>query len=584
MEACIGGEEESDPLVLEEEFGSCPFSFSTASTSPKSLGDLAAGCSLEAKDSHLELLPRAERPPLTTRSRPRAIVDDFQEGPSFSLTLTERLQRLMRFFLHPAALSPLAFHRNTQSDVTASEEGGDFVSSVEPHAAISEDSTALLLRRCCSLQPPPAETHRKLRSRWRLFAGLSLRGCLAEAAGTFAVSLAVHAAASASTVGSPTAGRRALTLRLPLLAYAVVAALGCFCNPAFLYAGYMALSAWPWPATFRGCDAVRMSCASVNLLVALQYAAAGCAALLAFAVLPFDAAAVDAPESALLAPRLLWTALGETCGAFLVAVAVLQLISLSSFFYSSREGSAEKRRAELRPPLEEALPGGLTVASASAPRGVAYFSAKSALYVQGPPPEASSCGKGPDTRSGVKLRAAAVALPLLLLVLAFHLPPSPSSLNPAIAYTARYTRHHRAPAPQGARGAGPGTSIAAATTVGSGGEPPGPPLKEAQLRAAAGRGGGPSAELSPSVLETGLGEETREVEGVRLLGREEGDGETLFEFDEACEGAAHYFAFFLLSSFAPYAGAQLAALLWRRCGERLLLLRGGAAACGPCSS
>ncbi|CBZ53337.1 conserved hypothetical protein [Neospora caninum Liverpool] len=709
MEGQIEGFESEDevrPLLMRGS-AACSFSASTVPSSPAS--------SVGTPDVSTDNLPykgnweepcfpknRVQYPsPSAVDSargrKPLDVGDDFGENTSLRSLFGKFRAAARRVFLHPASLSPLLFHHSyflprgdTEHDL------GDLVqvpSSRSAPLAVPVPSG-----------PASWLPSNKLLPTDSLVAGLTLRGCVGEMAGTFAVAFFVHAAARAASLGSNSAGEGengpeavftgwGLAARLALLLYAVGAVLGFFCNPAFLYAGYIALSRSSPSSTGSRCDVSRMNCFSINLLVCLQYLAAGAGAFFALYVLPFDrqSAEAAAKEDLLFGPHLAWPALTEALGACLMGAAVLQLIALSSFFRTSRQEVSSLNSSRRR---VDGAPGDHVAASSVSSSLRRSFFSRPFLF-SGKKEDPLVPASAPQNNPG-KPPAWAVALPFFLLLLAFSLPASRSAFNPAIAYTSNCARREAASFFFAQRGSGassetpgPVTAVSATgrrsrgdvsvvrtpgadpqqasprvagakneagNTDGStqlGGlsvaraengtfielesssspaetasRPPGvvssrvvsssnssalPSTAASSVPSLASASAGPRLPgvVALSLLDverekrevkrTGASEqdgqslpasaseffdeeseqvgglptfllppgmpEREDVEGIQILDREEGDGEILFEFDEACATASPWFSFFLLFSVAPYFGAFAAAVLWKRFGN-----------------
>ncbi|KEP63813.1 UNVERIFIED_CONTAM: hypothetical protein HHA_230840 [Hammondia hammondi] len=628
----------------------------------------------------------------STSRKPLDVDDDFGEDTSLRTLLVKLRIAARRVLFHPAAVSPFCFHHSSSPRGVSEHDLGDVVStsrSTSLSASAERSASRWLLARWTLPQPG------------KLVEGLSLRGCVCEVLGTFLVALLVHASARAATLGvsslsgdgdaEPAFSGWTIAARLPLLLYAVAALLGIFCNPAFLYAAYTAFASSSSPSISGVCDASRMNCFSVNLLVCLQYLAAGAGAFFAVHALPLDRGTAEAPteQDLLLDPQLAWQAFFEALGACLMGAAVLQLIVLSSFFRSSRQAvsSLSWRQRSLDRAAGRRCAASALPTSSSLRRS--FFSRPFLFFGKKEDPLASAFA--PQKRFG-KPRAWAVALPFFLLLLAWSLPASRSSLNPAVAYASSCARREAertffvsrgstAETPgarralgapdRGNRGssgvrtpeaysqlAASGTSATSEATegreaearglliLGRGAEavagektgaflelesssarsatsslPPGVVVsrgnssREASRAVAgvasaaassqlfAGVSAGPPSRLPDGVAlslldveqerlktelpgaasdffeeqsEQKLGFPTfllppgispdKDVEGIQILGREEGDGEILFEFDEACATASPWLSFFLLFSAAPYFGAFVAALIWTRLG------------------
>ncbi|PFH38700.1 hypothetical protein BESB_010420 [Besnoitia besnoiti] len=685
---------------------------STASTSPSSSTSSASSPSAStAPDTIEEELYSCKgvcAPPAAAADAPRCCQamdvahNDFGEDHSFSAWVRRLGTAVREALFHPAAVSPFIFHRACHASFGGDIEHdlGDLV------PATQAASTAAASRRRAPLSCltwSPQALLRTLQSGDALFAGLSLKGCLGEMLGTFLVAFVVHAAGRAASLHARAADAEGLAAedfffsgwgiaaRLPLLLYTVGAVLGFFCNPAFLYAAYSAFARSP-SACADVCDAARMNCVSVNLLAALHYIAAGIAAFIALALLPLDLQTAEAARKAdLLGSQLAWLAITEALGACLMGAAVLQLLSLSSFFRASRQQACRALLTEARRgrgasgsahPSPAALPTSSSLRRSFFSRSFPFFGTQADL--------ASSFASPAPLRHVAKPPARAVALPLLLLLLTWALPPSRSSLNPAIAYTSNCARRQagkfffapsgqnvgaqqpaaaarvvRAPGswaavppatdsapvlevPVREDGEGnfielessvhletvaPATSSSSSPSPPSSGEAPrhsesssfvavhanspspsapvassfsleggvvpfsllegAPEEAEAKVSAAEpAEDTGKEQEVRPVqalpasasrffeegeaneeaggvpdfLLPPGVGEDKEEVEAIHVLNREGGDGEILFEFDEACATATPWFSFFLLFSAAPYLGALVAALLWKRLG------------------
>ncbi|EPR64121.1 putative transmembrane protein [Toxoplasma gondii GAB2-2007-GAL-DOM2] len=717
MEVFLESDDEFRPLILPGT-AACSLGSTVPSSPASSVGTPDASSSeLHSEKRHLQErngkdgtlkkgsassgLHSSSSSDSSTSRKPLDVDDDFGEDSSLRTLFVNLRIAARRLLFHPAAVSPFCFHHFSSPRGVSEHNLGDVVSPSRSTAlSASADRSASGWLPATWTLPQPG----------KLVEGLSWRGCMCEVLGTFLVALLVHASARAATLtasslngdgdAEPTLGGWAIAARLPLLLYAVAALLGVFCNPAFLYAAYTAFASSSASAP-SVCDASRMNCFSVNLLVCLQYLAAGAGAFFAVHALPLDrgTAETTTKQDLLLSPQVAWQAFFEALGACLMGAAVLQLVALSSFFRSSRE---EVASLSLRQRSLDRAAGGRCAASAlpsSSSLRRSFFSRPFLFF--GKKEDLLTSAFEPQKRFG-KPRAWAVALPFLLLLLAWSLPVSRSSLNPAVAYASNCARRQAERifaisrgstaeipgalqtlgAPDGGNRGSSGVrtpeaySQLAASGASAGSEarggreaevrglrlqgrgaeavagektgafleldssfarsatssfPPGvvfsrgissrdasPAVAGVASAAAsqrfAGVSAGPVSRLPDGVAfslldveqeapktervggidrggqtlpgaasdffeeqsEQKLGLPTfllppgispdKDVEGIQILGREEGDGEILFEFDEACATASPWLSFFLLFSAAPYFGAFAAALIWTRFG------------------